>query len=439
MVLKARVLGNHVLSCRSFLNHWIDACTDTIHRQFPLPPEHPEVPRGFDPSVAESLYRPWDRDEYALTCEQMEEAGCDEDPPEAPVALFRVTPDMADHVDGYVELCMSELERLNEAPGPPAEVMVERRMDMSWLHPKLGGTADFIAAKFLDELVVVDLKFGKGVMVEVEANEQELTYVVGAVHETGFDGTRVSLWIAQPRKEHDDGPFRRWECTMDEVRAHQHRLRERALETERPDAPLAPGEWCKFCPVAGSCPALADRAMLEAQLDFSAVGTPEVSDVQEMGDAELARAGRALKVVEAWCKAVGARLLERAMDRSPEVLREFKVVRKRSTRRYLLRDQAEALAAIRGALTEQLGWTDCPIPEEAFLQPRRVLSPRQVELMKLPAGVKRGDIKAAVASVVHLPPGGLTLAPRDDPRDEVDPSDAGTADFEAIEDSNGEE
>jgi len=37
------------------------------------------------------------------------------------------------------------------------------------------------------------------------------------------------------------------------------------------------------------------------------------------------------------------------MERSPEVLRAFKVVRKRSTRRYLEKDQAAALAALREA------------------------------------------------------------------------------------------
>lgn len=56
------------------------------------------------------------------------------------------------------------------------EAFIERKLDISKYVPECKGTGDFIAIG-CGKLVFADLKYGKGVKVEVEQNGQLMIYV----------------------------------------------------------------------------------------------------------------------------------------------------------------------------------------------------------------------------------------------------------------------
>src|SRR3546814_20659010 len=55
-----------------------------------------------------------------------------------------------------------------------------------------------------------------------------------------------------------------------------------AKRTARPDAPLNPGEWCKFCPAAPTCPAFRQKALDVATAEFAEDGALVLPDVSTL-------------------------------------------------------------------------------------------------------------------------------------------------------------
>src|SRR3546814_20047032 len=72
-----------------------------------------------------------------------------------------------------------------------------------------------------------------------------------------------------------------------------------AKRTARPDAPLNPGDWCKFCPAAPTCPALRQKALDVAKAAFAEDGAPVLQDVSTLPPSVvLHQAG----TNEDWCR-----------------------------------------------------------------------------------------------------------------------------------------
>jgi hypothetical protein len=167
---------------------------------------------------------------------------------------FVVTHAMADAVQTYLDV----VEPLREEAD---EWGFEERMDMSGLVPGVFGTADFWAYfQKSQKLSVADLKFGKGVAVEVAENEQELTYAMGVAQRMHNRGVReIELIIVQPRSPHRDGPVRRWSTDVLTLFEHVLALQQAAIDVEDPRSALVVGDHCRFCKAAGFCGALEDK------------------------------------------------------------------------------------------------------------------------------------------------------------------------------------
>ena len=159
-----------------------------------------------------------------------------------------VTEGMADGAQIYVDHCRRLIDFCDVHH-------IEHKVSLEALDPPVPmyGTADFIAyfAK-RRELHVVDLKFGKGVWVSAKDNPQ--TLILRA---------RCSPQHRWPRFKgcsyNHPAPFRQGR-TDPHNHDRRHRLAEwsfelmeRAHATRDPEAPTVPGDWCKFCPVKGSC------------------------------------------------------------------------------------------------------------------------------------------------------------------------------------------
>lgn len=326
-----------------------------------------------------------------------------------PPGWFLVDGDMIGAVNVYLEAVQTELKRL----GKMTAINVEKRFDLGWLRPEMFGTNDCSLVAPYVELVVMDYKHGQGVLVEVENNEQMLYYALGAAHEEGWDFEKVTLILVQPRASHPDGPVRRWSIPIEKLKEFANKLARAADATREPNAPLKAGDWCRFCPANAICPEIADRAFEVALDDFDEVKETDATTPED----ELGRRMKAIPLLDAFIKGVEAEVTRRL--KAGEKVSGYKLVRKKSNRAWdgEEKDVLEAVA-------QEMG-----LPLEAFQKEVKYLGPAGVEKLR-PDGLKPKDVKALVAKYTTRPPGGITVAPEDDPREMVDVSTAAEADFD---------
>lgn len=90
------------------------------------------------------------------------------------------TDEMDANTDIYAEYIISTVERIKETCPHPL-VMVEERLDYSYLVPQGFGTGDCVIIAD-GTLYVMDYKNGKGVFVSCDHNPQMMLYAIGAYH-----------------------------------------------------------------------------------------------------------------------------------------------------------------------------------------------------------------------------------------------------------------
>lgn len=168
--------------------------------------------------------------------------------------------EMEANTDIYAEFIISTVERIRETCPHPL-VMVEERLDYSYLVPSGFGTGDCVIIAD-GTLYVMDYKNGKGVFVSCDHNPQMMLYALGAYHAYGYlyNIRQVSMTIIQPRLEN----ISTYECSVEE-------LLDWAETYVRPRAKLAfegkgeqvPGDWCRFCRARTSCKACAGEEKVQ--------------------------------------------------------------------------------------------------------------------------------------------------------------------------------
>lgn len=155
-----------------------------------------------------------------------------------------VTPDMAQHIQRYVD-------KLRSYGG---EIHVERKVR---LNDDVEGTPDGYGLLDDDTLRVDDLKYGFD---PVEPTTEQIIIYAGAV--LRLIGNRrkvrkVVLGIYQPRAYHPMGIHRTWTLWPEELMKHVQRIERAAEATKDPAAMATPGAHCKYCPAAATCAASA--------------------------------------------------------------------------------------------------------------------------------------------------------------------------------------
>lgn len=349
-----------------------------------------------------------------------------------------VTEDMAEAVTVAVDFVLEELDRL----GPGTEFYAERKWDMTWLHPDLGGTSDITMSQFLEELVVLDYKHGKGVVVEVmeetgevdgedgtpiySLNEQGMTYLLGAARVDDFSHQRYKIGIIQPRAPHSDGAVRCATVSRQQLLDFRDTLLAAAEETARPNAPLRAGPWCRFCPKSGNCEAQDELTAEAAGADFDDLPLEgqelPLQDGPRVDVEAVARKLAWIPVIDAWARGVET-LAQRLAENGVKVPGN-KLVRKKTNRK--IRDPEGFMAVVEKAGLDPL----------LLFNPPKMKGPAQIERLGKPfkALIKAVDPETKEAVHVYKPLGKVTLAPETDRREEVDPSAAN--DFDAVEDDD---
>lgn len=323
--------------------------------------------------------------------------------------IFPVDAEMVDAVQLYLDTAYTLAEESDEFE-------VEQRMNISDVVDGVFGTGDAIAYREQPtrRVTIVDLKYGKGVSVDVEENEQLLTYALGVLkrfHNRGVD--EVELVIVQPRAPHRDGPVRRWVTDVVGLYEHAMALQDAAERVADPNAPLVPGAWCKFCKAAAICPALQDHALkIAGATKRDVLGNLTMADPSKYNAQDLAQKLKDLPLVAIWLKGVEQFGHSEAMfGRMPP---GFKLVAKRATRKW--KDEGEAATAL------QIAGVD-----EGDIYETKMRSPAQVETV-----IPKKERKAVIGELAVAQSSGTSLALVDDPRPAVDPGAA--LGFEAVED-----
>jgi hypothetical protein len=320
---------------------------------------------------------------------------------------FTIEEEMVEGVQLYVDTVRSLM-----ADGDETEI--ECKLDLRHIDGMEFGTGDFLRYRpSTKELVICDLKYGKGVPVEVEENEQLLTYAEGTAkrfHNRGL--SKVMMVIVQPRCPHPKGPVRVWTIDALDLAEFRFKITEAAALTKQaetdfegdglstdewPNAYLKPGEHCKFCRAAATCPALTKFSLAEAELEFG----DEPPKVAELEAETLAKVLSKAGVLKDWIKRVEERAHQMAIDGAPPP--GFKLVHSTSHRKF--KDEVSA-----DYLADMLG-----LPMDKLETEPKLVSPAAVE--KLLGSKRKGEI----GGLVYKPKGKVILAPESDPRSAVKP------------------
>lgn len=256
-----------------------------------------------------------------------------------------VTDEMREHVRTYVDVVRETHSRLG------GQLLVEHKISLAEINPPVDmfGTADtiLVADRALE---VFDLKYGQGVPVEVVGNPQLLYYVLGAMFALAPEQRkkldRVAITVVQPRAPHPDGPVRRWEITPEEMVRFAVQVREAAVATQRPGAPLVPGSQCRFCNAQGHCPALQQKAQALAQVEFAAMPLDRPPEPEHLPMTTVIDILSKASIIEDFFKALRVRVI-RELEAGNEVP-GWKLVAKRPARQWKSEDGVVEWAVAQG-------------------------------------------------------------------------------------------
>lgn len=311
---------------------------------------------------------------------------------------FEVTEEMADCVQHYADYVQNIRRKLK------GKLIVEQRIHLKSLHPDLWGTSDAVVYQEFGELHVFDFKYGAGITVEVEENEQIMYYALGVIEALDHDDfSSVTLHVCQPRADHEDGAFRSWKTTVGDLREFGKLLRTRALQTQKKDAPLKSGAWCQFCPAAGVCPELHKTAVEVARTDFQ---SPKLPAVEALTIDQVKKIVEHKALITSWLNAVEDHAYNALMN--GQKIPGLKLVKRRARREWIDEQKAQK------ALVSKLG-------NDAFT--RKLLSVPQAE-----KALGKDFVNGLFESVST----GLAIAPESDKRPAVT---AAQDDFEAIDET----
>lgn len=297
---------------------------------------------------------------------------------------FTVDNEMASNVQEYVDYVKS----LGGEQAYEVGVSYEKWVDGGQ------GTSDAIVITG-QTMYVVDLKYGRGVQVFAEGNEQAQLYALGALDEYSFaDIKKVVIVIVQPRLDHID----EWETTPEQLYKFGEFASQQAELCDQENAPLVPGEkQCHWCKARATCPAqkrYTEEVML-AHFD----NLDDAPSPNKLTDAQLRLALESKKLIAGWLDAVENLVVERL--NAGEDFDGFKLVAGRSLRQW--GDESEAAKA----LENEVG-------EKAYN--KKLLSPSQAEKL---LGKKKKEV---LEPYIVKPEGKPTLVPSTDKRPAVNVS-----------------
>jgi hypothetical protein len=286
-------------------------------------------------------------------------------------------------IDDKLVPALAALDEID--PEQKMDYEVETRVSFGELLPGVFGSTDFVG-RIGNRAIVLDWKFGAGVAVTAEENEQLMFYAAAAMRtdalKWAFEGaTEIECIIVQPPV------IRRWVTTPERIKQFEQTLVQAVKESQYPDAVLHSGDHCRWCAAKPVCPQMTgkvDRALLV-----------------QLKEIDVDTLGRYLKnadLLEDWIKdlrGLAIQLLEKDLP-----VPGYKLVAKRGTRQWTKQEDV-------------VHWLDGKGFEPREIYSKELLSPAQMEKV-----LKKRKL-ALPDELVKSVSSGTTLASEDDPRPSV--------------------
>ena len=313
---------------------------------------------------------------------------------------IEITEEMFDGAVEYHDVIKADRQMLESTPKPMKVVgEAEKKVCASSVDKDLWGTADYLLYRKGDTLFVHDYKYGAGVIVDPEENEQAMIYAIAAMDELGWAFSKVVIKIVQPRGRHEDGTTREWSPSIERLTEFRDSLKLAVAATRQENAPLKAGDHCRWCPAKPFCPVVRGAAQESAMVDFDVVVPEVVSAAQKLQEVRLLPIARVAKILE-W-----EPMLKSLIEAVKDVVREklsageevpgWKLVDGREgNRQWVSEDQVVAEFA--------------PVLGADKLYEKKLLSPAKIE--------KLVGKKHPIAHLTYRAPGEKAIARATDPR-----------------------
>jgi hypothetical protein len=236
------------------------------------------------------------------------------------------------------------------------EVISETHVDPAYLlgRDDLSGTVD-VQIIGGDTLELIDYKDGMGV-VEAEGNMQLEQYAYGVLagYKLPINGNypvkTIRMTIIQPKLAlRGMSPITSHEVSVSDLLSNIGTIVVQAAATDKPDAPLVPGDsQCKFCRAKGSCAALASNVMKEVGIMFQPVVSQTLDVAQQsadkdpstMDDAQIRQILEAAPLMRQLLEGVEAEALRRLQ--AGQTIPGLKLVNGRGSRTWALPEEQMA-------------------------------------------------------------------------------------------------
>jgi hypothetical protein len=212
--------------------------------------------------------------------------------------------EMYDYCDKYSDYV---IEKYNEVlvHTPDAELILEKEIDLSKYVPESHGHLD-VGIIADSKLIVIDLKYGKGVRVEASENEQAMLYALGALdrYDHLYDIQEVEWHIYQPRIDNITSSG----LTVEQLLTWA--LKELAPKAQRAyegKGAYVPGDHCQFCKFSKRCKALADMNLELAQHEFA--------EADALSDKDIADILQRIPMLVKWAETIKQYALDEAVSK----------------------------------------------------------------------------------------------------------------------------
>jgi hypothetical protein len=285
-------------------------------------------------------------------------------------------------------------------------LFVEQRLQI-FPRYEVFGTADAVIVTDDGVIKIVDLKYGKGVLVEAEDNTQLMLYAIGGL---SFDWLSsvpihtVEAHIVQPRRNSFPSQMHRVEDLGAWVKDNEHLVARAYAGTDI----AVPGAHCKWCPIKSTCRERAEANLAMASFDFAAPEPVCTGTVDGLTEQELVKIFLAIPQVRKYLDDIEAEVAKRAHEHKVPGL---KFVAGRVTRK--ITDEALAAANLRAFGIEPY-------------KPATFLGITEIENQLKAKGLKVIDALKGCMSVVAGKP---ILVSEADKREEISPEGEASKDF----------
>lgn len=241
--------------------------------------------------------------------------------------LFSI--DMANCIRKYCDYVIGEGYEIQKQDGSN-KMYLERRVDVTDFAPDSFGSVDVTLVS--DKTIhIIDLKYGAGVKVYADMNEQMLMYALGTLKSLESDHIeKIRMTIAQVRLDH-----------YDTFEMSKSDLLDWAEKVLKPAAKMAIqgigkqviGSWCGFCPVKAQCRAQRDAILA----DFDEKPEPLL-----LSDMEIVDLIGKIDTYKSWIESVNKYVYDRAIQ--GHKWEGYKLVAGRTSR--VIKDEAKIRQAL---------------------------------------------------------------------------------------------